>query len=309
ERGLYGILIVEDQVEYAYSQDVTWVIDDWLIQDDYQVYPSFVTMHDLAHDGRWGNVITVNGKLKENLVVAPGERIRLRLINTSNGRVYRPDFGNLEAKVIAVDGMYVKEVFDASGFELAPGNRIDVDITIPKDATGFGYTVTDNYTGYLNVLASFEVSGEPTDINNFSYPTNSRIPDWDEVEKSMVDVEYKLDAKSSGGMMMGNLNWTINNEIYPDVEPYALSYNEFSVIKFKNMSPRLHPMHIHGMFFKVLYRDGKKVNEPYFRDTVLINPEESVIVGMVPMDKGLWLNHCHIQEHAEAGMMTIIEVK
>tara|TARA_R110002096_G_scaffold342549_5_gene535551 strand:+ start:429 stop:713 length:285 start_codon:yes stop_codon:yes gene_type:complete len=46
-----------------------------------------------------------------------------------------------------------------------------------------------------------------------------------------------------------------------------------------------------------------------WRDTVLIWPQETVDVGVVPLDKGKWLTHCHIQEHAEAGMMTLVEVE
>ena len=32
-------------------------------------------------------------------------------------------------------------------------------------------------------------------------------------------------------------------------------------------------------------------------------------IGFVPEHPGIWLTHCHIQAHAEAGMMTTIDVK
>ncbi len=32
-------------------------------------------------------------------------------------------------------------------------------------------------------------------------------------------------------------------------------------------------------------------------------------VGMVPQDEGRWMLHCHILEHAESGMMTLVEVR
>ena len=31
-------------------------------------------------------------------------------------------------------------------------------------------------------------------------------------------------------------------------------------------------------------------------------------VGLVPLEKGEWMLHCRIQEHAEAGMMTLVDV-
>ena len=68
-------------------------------------------------------------------------------------------------------------------------------------------------------------------------------------------------------------------------------------------------MHIHGLFFKLLSRNGTPVSEPFWRDTVLVHSRETVEIATVPMDEGLWLLHCHILEHAAAGMMTIVEVK
>lgn len=63
-----------------------------------------------------------------------------------------------------------------------------------------------------------------------------------------------------------------------------------------------------GTFFKVLARDGAPVDEPFFRDTVLVRPKERVDVGLVPLDEGTWMMHCHILEHAESGMMTLFRV-
>ena len=109
--------------------------------------------------------------------------------------------------------------------------------------------------------------------------------------------------------MMGGIEWTINDKAYPDYDPYTFKYAEFNTMRFTNESVRLHPMHLHGQFFKVIARDGVPVSEPYFRDTVLVYPRQSVDVALVPLDKGLWVNHCHILEHAAAGMLTAVEVR
>jgi len=54
ERGLYGVLIVEDREPPPFSRDELWVLDDVLLGPDGQIAPEFNTRHDLAHDGRWG---------------------------------------------------------------------------------------------------------------------------------------------------------------------------------------------------------------------------------------------------------------
>jgi FtsP/CotA-like multicopper oxidase with cupredoxin domain len=45
-------------------------------------------------------------------------------------------------------------------------------------------------------------------------------------------------------------------------------------------------MHMHGIFFRVLERNGKTA----------------------PEHKGLWATHCHILEQAEAGLLTSIGI-
>ncbi len=47
----------------------------------------------------------------------------------------------------------------------------------------------------------------------------------------------------------------------------------------------------------------------FFRDTVLVRPRERVDIGLVPLDGGTWMMHCHILEHAESGMMTLFLVE
>ncbi len=306
ERGLYGTVVVEDEYVEQYSQDIVWVIDDWLLEESYQISPHFVTRHDLAHDGRWGNVITVNGSTEEVLSVRPGERIRLRLINASNGRVYKPHFSSLQANVIAVDGMYVKEIFNADGFALAPGNRIDVDITIPNDANGKSFVVRDFFTSYTNTLGTITAEGEAVETPTFSHPTNPQVPDWSDATEAPIDEEYILDARTSAS---GDIEWTMNDKVFSEHDPVILKHAEFNKIRFTNKSFRLHPMHLHGQFFKVISRNGQPVSEQYFRDTVLVSSKETVDIGLIPLDRGIWMNHCHITEHADAGMMTSVIVQ
>lgn len=305
ERGLYGTIVVEDPSEPKYNQDRVIVLDDWRIDDTGQINENFNTPHDLMHDGRWGNLITVNGVVDYELQANPGERIRLRFVNSSNARVYKLDFGNLEAKGFAVDGMLSKEVFDAQGFELSPGNRLDVDITIPMASTYESYYIKDSFTRRNNNLFKIAPSEEITNISDFETPTANIFPEWNGADKEEIDHELVLDARRGGEY---GIEWTINEKAFPDYAPIKLKKGEFNKLRFTNASTRLHPMHLHGQFFKILARNGNHVQEPYWRDTVLIHPRESVDIGLVPLDTGKWANHCHILEHAEAGMMNIIEV-
>jgi FtsP/CotA-like multicopper oxidase with cupredoxin domain len=89
----------------------------------------------------------------------------------------------------------------------------------------------------------------------------------------------------------------------------SLAANRYARLSFVNQSARLHPIPMHGMFFRLLARNGEPVDEAHFRDTVLIHPRETIDIGLVPTDPGVWMMHCHILEHAEAGMMTTLAVR
>jgi len=305
ERGLYGVLIVEDAVPLPYNRDEVWVLDDWRLGRDGQIDPRFVTRSDLSHDGRWGRVITVNGKTRQEMVVQPGERIRLRLANTANGRVFRPDFSKFKPRMIAVDGMYTDGPLEFRNFDLAPGNRVDLDIIVPSELSGKTIHIMDRFTRRPFTLATIRVEGEPIETPRFDPPSNPRIPEYAGALERDVDVTYVLDARRGG---KHGIQWTINGRPWGEHEITEFTHGHWTKLRFQNVSPRLHPMHIHGQFFKVLARDGKPANERFFRDTVLLYGEQTIDVAMVPIDWGKWMMHCHILEHAEAGMMTLIEV-
>ncbi|NMO22075.1 multicopper oxidase family protein [Pyxidicoccus fallax] len=311
ERGLYGLLIVEDTAPPPYSRDVVWVVDDWLLDETGQVFPRFNTRHDLAHDGRWGNVLTVNGRTDTVLRVRPGERIRLRLLNSANGRVVMPDFSGLDAKLIAVDGLYLREPIDPAGFELAPGNRIDLDITFNQNLAA-PLPIVDRFSARRpNVLAHITTEGEPVTPPAFASPARAHVPAWSEGLHVPEHHAFRLNARRGGPF---GIEWTLDDKAFAGHSAHhepalTLTSGRFYRLRFVNESARLHPLHLHGMFFRLLARDGTPVEEPFFRDTVLVHGNESVDIALVPTDAGSWMLHCHILEHAEAGMMTLIAVR
>ncbi|MDH5596489.1 MAG: multicopper oxidase family protein [Candidatus Peregrinibacteria bacterium] len=302
EKGLYGVLIVEEENPPAYTRDIVWVLDDWRLNEDGTLNMNFNTGHDLMHDGRWGNAITVNGSASETLNIKQGERIRLRLINAANGRIFRPVFPGLSPTVIAIDGMPVASPFPYSSFSLAPGNRLDLDIIV-GDAAG-EIVVSDQFTRYTNNLGTLVVGDEVVETPAFPL-TKSYVPAWVNAGTLPADQELLLNARRGGTY---GIEWTINDQAWGASSPIKLEYGEFQKLRIQNLSGRLHPMHLHGQFFRVLSRNGVPQNELYWQDTVLISSKETVEIGIIPLDKGSWATHCHILEHAEAGMMTTLEV-
>jgi len=76
-----------------------------------------------------------------------------------------------------------------------------------------------------------------------------------------------------------------------------------------SLHPMHHPIHLHGQRFLVLSVDGVPHPYPTWKDTVLV-PVGAVVDLLLEMDNpGPWMLHCHIAEHLETGMMTIVTVR
>ncbi|HEV8548819.1 MAG TPA: multicopper oxidase domain-containing protein, partial [Polyangiaceae bacterium] len=70
-----------------------------------------------------------------------------------------------------------------------------------------------------------------------------------------------------------------------------------------------HPFHLHGFFFQPLDTAGNPVHPLTFKDTIDIPPVTTQKLAVFYDDRpGMWMFHCHILDHAEAGMMGMIHV-
>lgn len=155
-------------------------------------------------------------------------------------------------------------------------------------------------------MARIKVSDEPSvSTPDFVPPTLKDFIPAELFDGVPVSKNWDLNAFRGGELGIG---WGMNQKLWPESDKINIKIGQPQKIVFQNSSSRLHPMHIHGVFFRVLERNGNPAVEPFTRDTVLVGPQETVVIGLVPEHEGIWVAHCHILEHAEAGMMTSIGV-
>jgi FtsP/CotA-like multicopper oxidase with cupredoxin domain len=99
------------------------------------------------------------------------------------------------------------------------------------------------------------------------------------------------------------LLFVVNGRSWPHTE--RLSYAVGDTVRWRvlNVSADLHPMHLHGFFFRVDSRGdgtGDTAYTPATRDLVVTQrmiPGQTMLVTWVPDRPGNWLFHCHVPTH------------
>jgi FtsP/CotA-like multicopper oxidase with cupredoxin domain len=112
-------------------------------------------------------------------------------------------------------------------------------------------------------------------------------------------------------MKDNSMVYTINNRTYPNTEPLDVNEGDLVKVTLKNTSKSAdHPMHLHGLFFQVLSKNGSPIEgSPLMKDTLNVKPGEEYVVAFKADNPGNWMFHCHDLHHASAGMVTEVKYK
>ena len=321
ERGLYGALIVEESEPPDVDADHVLVLDDWRLDEDAQITGDFDNGHDLSHAGRIGNVVTTNGDTDLALDVSEGDRLRLRLINAANARVFELGLHGLSGWIVATDGMPMSVPRRVSRtFELAPAQRIDLVVDVTAGA-GNEATLVDVVGRERFAQTTFRVGsgGLARDRAPEPLPANpdSQVPAVADAKPIPVRMSggamaWLSDADSAGGRRSGRelaadgLFWALNGYAGRPETPLAVLERGQTVrLDFVNDTRWPHAMHLHGHHFFEIGPDGRAGD---FRDTTLVRPGQTGSVVFSATNPGDWLLHCHMLGHHASGMGTWLRV-
>lgn len=323
-RGLSGALIIEEADAPEVDRDEVLVLDDWLLNpEDAQFMEPFGHPMSLSHGGRTGNLLGTNGTYDLASGVKANERLRLRLINASNARIFVLQLAGLEGWTIALDGMPLPAPEPVNtDLILAPAQRIDliVDVTAADGETAALLRFGDDDEWRPQVR--FPVSGSAS-ANRRDLP--DALPPNPQMEVRGIDSARQLDmameggamGRMSGAMMNGRSAgfremagqgqfWALAGQVGMTDTPFAsLDRGETVRLRLTNDTAFPHAMHLHGMHFRQVAGDGTLGP---MRDTILSYPDEPLEIAFVADNPGKWLFHCHMLGHAASGMTTWINV-
>lgn len=110
--------------------------------------------------------------------------------------------------------------------------------------------------------------------------------------------------------------FTINGKAFPQSPTIEVKKGQKVRIRFAGIGQFTHPMHLHGMNFKIAAYDGVPVPEgaQVTRNTLPLNPGEVVDIEFVAENPGTWVFHCHVLHHVTnngvepGGLIGVIQI-
>ena len=292
-KGLFGAMVIEPAANANASRSEPAIRDLALI-----------------HHKPKGEGPTLNGAdMLAKQTVAPGTPVRLRFINAENLPVTYQLLGT-SFQVSAIDGNEVNEpnLLANQALKLAAGGRYDVSFTMPNRPVLFTQATQGKNRGKGLLLSPDGGDALPNlqaDLPLFDparYGAPLPLP-FDLA--TSYDREYVLLFDVAFGMYDGRIDglWTINGEVFPDTPMMLVQEGDLVKMTFVNRSFMDHPMHLHGHHMLVLTRNGRQTTgSPWWTDTLNVAPGETYEVAFRADNPGLWMDHCHNQDHAALGM-------
>lgn len=307
-RGLAGFYLLSDLEELALGlpsgdRDVPIMLRDAAFDDAGQL--TYV-MGDFAPR----TTILVNGKPQPYFKVKAA-RYRFRVLNAANERVFGLRLDPAAEMVqVGSDGGLLAAPIPASSVLLSPGERVDLVIDFSAFEPGTR-VVLHNDVGRedsTKTVMAFDVQGPARD--------HSRVPRRlrrrGEVELGAADVTRRI-------VMTLNLElgrWEMDGKVFDmDRIDQYIRFGDTEIWQVDNpgMNPPIpHNLHLHGVHFQVLDRDGKPVegHETGWKDTVYVAAGSSVRIKVrFDRHKGLYPYHCHFVDHSSMGMMAQMEIR
>jgi FtsP/CotA-like multicopper oxidase with cupredoxin domain len=317
--GLYGAILVEPEPgsEPAdLGDELVLVLSDMSL-DDQGGHVGHHAGGDLATlFGREGAPMLVNGRVTPTLLARPGRRQRWRIVNAARSRYFQVGIEGQSFVRLGGDGGFLEGPLASEKIVVIPGQRADVVFTPTGRA---GETLTVKWIPYDRGFGStFNRPAEEimrVRLEGGTAPAAPALP-------ARLRTIVRTDPQGAPVTALRLTSQTVDKRIFlgvngmtgHDAPPLQARIGQTQVWDVTNEIDFAHPFHLHGFFFQVLEmrrKDGSLMDTPLeWRDTADV-PAKGSMKLVVRFDErpGLWMFHCHILDHADAGMMGMIELR
>jgi FtsP/CotA-like multicopper oxidase with cupredoxin domain len=307
--GLAGMFIIEDEItdqlplpkDYG-ENDIPLIIQDKRF-DQNGNFTYDLQMPDIMM-GLMGDTMLVNGAVSPQLDTEQG-LMRFRILNGSNARVYELELNNRQSFYqIASDGGLLEQPVEMNRLVLGPAERAEIVIDFSHVDMGESLQLMNEAVPFM----TFNVNKEstpgvqlPDQLTTIEeIPTSESVTTRDFVFQGM-GLSVNINGKQFDMDRIDEVIELDTTEIWEVTNDSGMGM----------MGGTVHPFHAHGVQFQILSRDGNPPppNETGWKDTFIVYPGETVKAIARFKYEGVFMYHCHILEHEDAGMMGQFDVR
>ena len=326
-RGVTGLLWIDDDNSDALDLPKTYGVDDipLVIQD--RLFDDDGAFRFAVNQGAvYGNTMLINGTWSPFLQVE-SRRIRFRLLNGSNARIYYIGFGDSRVfHQIATDGGFLETPLQTNRVILAPGERAEILVDFSDGAE----VVLKSYpeAGWLETIESFfggigtgnlellKIVPRPATRTSHALPerlnTIARIDASRAAKTRPMVLGGPIQGGQGGRFAQGGPGPgpPINGKTMDMGRiDEVVRLGDIEIWEVDNRGGQAHPFHVHLVQFQILDRNGQPPTDAElgWKDTVLV-PAGDIVRIIMPFERYAdpevpYMYHCHIMEHEDNGMM------
>ncbi|MBJ7337048.1 multicopper oxidase domain-containing protein [Mycolicibacterium sp.] len=310
-RGLAGMFIVDDDARSAVALPHDYGVDDvpLIIQDRRFTATGALDESDSTDVGLLGDTILTNGIAGAYLPVR-SERIRLRVLNGSGGRLYNLGFDDdREFHVVGSDGGLLSAPVRVNRVQLSPGERTEI--------------VVDSRPGESALLRSFPIEGhaglDPSEARRFGIDDTFDVlelrPDRTLTSSGPLPTALATlpppDPSTALTQRSFELQWFMINRRRMDMTriDFDAAVDADEIWTVRNVDNWPHNFHVHDTQFRIVDIDGSPPPAELagLKDTVYTPPGQRIRLALRFSEYTdptyPYMYHCHLAMHEDQGMM------
>ncbi|PXX64354.1 FtsP/CotA-like multicopper oxidase with cupredoxin domain [Nocardia tenerifensis] len=308
-RGLSGLFIVDDETTDALDLPKDYGVDDipLIIQDRRLTADGALDESDPTDVGLLGDTIVVNGIAGAHLDVRT-DRVRLRILNGSSGRIYNLAFADHRPfQLIATDGGLLTAPVTLPNIQLSPGERAEL--------------VVEMRGGEQIVLRSLPIE-QRRDIDRaaeFGFDDSFDILRLRAAQNPKPSAPLPVSLATIAPLAQPGtapdhtfeLKWFMINNQRMDMNRVDLTVpvDTTQVWTVRNNDNWPHNFHVHDVQFQVLDIDDQAPPPALsgWKDTLYTEPQRTYRLAMHFAHHSdptyPYMFHCHLLLHEDHGMM------
>jgi multicopper oxidase len=235
----------------------------------------------------------------------PGQRIRIRFINTGADTAFRVALAGHSMTVTHTDGFPVVPT-QVDALLIGMAERYDVIVTaadgvFPLVALAEGKNALARALLSTGKGSAPDPQFQPAELTK-KVGTIEMFTATTPVNVGRPDTNLTLPVVLGGNMMQ--YDWTINGQPWSKTNPLQIRQGQRPTLAFDNTTMMYHPIHLHGHTFQLIKADGTPGAR---KDTVIVLPKQKLNAVLVADNPGRWVMHCHNNYHQVAGMQTVLD--